>query len=68
MRFILLAFLFKEIKETPENAQLTNILVNSKGFRNVSLKIHSLKQTFWQKLDEAAFPEDYKANKFIDKK
>lgn len=58
---------FKGIKETPHNQDLTNFLSNNESFVKGALKVHDLKNKFWQKLDEAAFPEDYELKKIENK-
>lgn len=66
MRLRLLGMLFKEFKETPHNQDLTNFLAKNQSFVKGALKVHDLKTKFWQKLDEAAFPENYKNGKLIE--
>ena len=68
MRFRLLSMFFKEFKETPHNPELTNFLSNNQHFVKGAHKVHDLKLKFWQKLDEAAFPENYKNEKLIEDK
>lgn len=68
MRFNLLKMFFKEIKDTPASPELTNFLSNNQHFVKGANKIHDLKAQFWQKLDEAAFPENYKNEKLIEDK
>jgi hypothetical protein len=40
--------------------KLTEYLKNSKTFEKISHKIHEHQRTFWEKIDEAAFPEEHK--------
>lgn len=68
MKFRLLALFFKEFKETPHSPDLTNFLSNNPHFIKSALRVHDLKLKFWQKLDEAAFPEDYANEKLIEDK
>ncbi|EAS05425.1 hypothetical protein TTHERM_01078030 (macronuclear) [Tetrahymena thermophila SB210] len=58
--------LYKEIKETPEIPEVTKFLENNKIFQKAALSFHNLKLKAWQKLDEAAFPEEYENRKYID--
>ncbi len=67
-KYNLFATVFKEIKQTPEAPQVTDFLTGNKTFRNASLGIHNFRLKFWQKMDEAAFPENYKNDKLIDHK
>ena len=55
------------MKQTPHNQDLTNFLSNNDHFVKGALKVHDLKNKFWQKLDEAAFPEDYELKKIENK-
>ena len=50
---------FDTVKEVPHNQQLTSFLSSNPHFVKSCLKVHDMKTKFWQKLDEAAFPEDY---------
>jgi len=56
----------KEFKETTHHAELTNFLSGNKFFIKSALKVHDAKSKFWQKLDEAAFPENYQDGKLIE--
>ena len=61
--FSLLAKEVKTVKETPE---VTNFLSQNKAFKNAAIGFHNLKLKFWQKMDEAAFPENYTQDKLIE--
>lgn len=50
---------FKSFQDTAHSPELTSFLSSNKTFVKSALKVHDLKQKFWQKLDEAAFPENY---------
>jgi len=67
-RLNLLSMIMREMKQTPEAPQMTEFLSSNQTFRNTALKIHNLRLKFWQKFDEAAFPENYKNEKMIDQK
>lgn len=58
--------IFKEVKETPHNPELTKILENSKTFEKAAFKVHDMQKKFWTELDKAAFPEDYEHKKIED--
>ena len=60
--------ILREMKAAPEVPQMTDFLSSNHTFRNAVLKIHNLRLKFWQKLDEAAFPENYKNDKMIEDK
>ena len=60
--------ILKEMKQAPEAPQMTDFLSSNHTFQNVALKIHNLRLKFWQKVDEAAFPENYKNDKMIEQK
>lgn len=64
--FNIFSSVLKEAAHRPENQDLTNILSRSKGFQKFALKLHNTKLKFWQKLDEAAFPENYTNDKMIE--
>ena len=66
MKFRSFLGLFKEIKDTPHHPELTNFLSNNETFQKSCIKAFNLKQKFWKKLDEAAFPEDYKDAKYLE--
>ena len=66
--FNLFTLLLKEVKQTPEEPQITKFLVENSLFRNIALKFHNMKLKTWQKFDEAAFPENYKNEKRIEQK
>ena len=68
MKLRFLRFFLQESKNVKEIPEVTNFLENNSKFRKFSNKVHFLKSKFWQKLDEEAFPENYKNDKFIDKK
>ena len=60
--------IFKEVKETPHNPHLTEMLSQSEQFQKAALKVHDMKLKFWKELDKAAFPDDYKDEKLIEDK
>lgn len=64
----LFSMIMKEVKQTPEAPGLTDFLSSNQTFRNAVLKFHNFKLKAWQKVDEAAFPENYKNGKMIDHK
>lgn len=64
----LISMFIKELKQTPEAPQITEFLSENQFFRSGALKLHNMKLKFWQKFDEAAFPENYKKDKMIDQK
>ncbi len=68
MRFRLLGLFFKDLKETQHHPEITNFLSNNESFVKGALKVHDLKNKFWQKVDEAAFPENYVNEKLIEDK
>lgn len=51
--------LFKIVKDAPEYDSLTHVLKNSQSFKKFVHKTEFMKMKFWQKIDEAAFPEEY---------
>lgn len=67
-RFRLITQMFKEIKETPANEQLVDALSKSEQFKKAAVTVHDLKAKAWRALDEAAFPENYTADKLIEDK
>jgi hypothetical protein len=67
-KFRLFTQIFKEVKETPHSPELTEFLSNSEHFQKAALKVHDMKLKFWRELDKAAFPEEYKDEKFIEDK
>ena len=60
--------LFNDFKQAPEIPEVTNYLANNKKFEKLSIEIDNLKLKFWQKLDEAAFPEEYEDKKHLEEK
>ena len=66
MRLKFFTSFLKGFKETQHNEGLANFLSNNNSFVKGALKVHDLKSKFWQKLDEAAFPENYKNDKMIE--
>lgn len=64
--FNIFSIMMKEAKSVKETPELTNFLSQSKSFQNAALKIHNLKLKFLQKMDEAAFPENYTQEKMIE--
>ena len=68
MSWRFLSQVLKKFQNTPHNQEITSFLSSNRLFVRSALKIHDLKQKFWQKLDEAAFPEDHNALKGIENK
>ena len=65
-RFRLFFDLYKEAKNAPEIPEVTEFLEKSKFFSKFSLGFHNLRIKAWQKLDEAAFPEEYENKKYLE--
>lgn len=66
--FNLFSVICRDAKQIPENQHITDFLSQSQVFRKFSMGIHNLKLKFWRSIDQAAFPENYKNDKFIDHK
>ena len=60
--------IIREAKNSPEIPEVTNFLSESQGFKKFALGIHNFKLKFWKGLDKAAFPENYKNEKFLENK
>jgi len=65
-RFRLFFDLYKEAKNAPEIPEVTDFLEKSKFFSRFSLGFHNFRIKAWQKLDEAAFPEEYAEKKYLE--